>query len=359
MSTFPLDPIVDIVVDIAEISTPKYGFNTGLILGESEVIPPEERVRVYSSTDELAQDFPEDADEAAAARLYFAQAPAPRALVVGRREADESITEALAACRAKNDQWYGFAPLTTETAEVKAAALWAMGGRAVCFYTQDDPASALFADLKAQDIRRALGLYSATPHAACAVMGFAMGAMNDTASSAYTLAYKSLSGVAPDSMTSTQLAALKAQNANVYIERAGGYKLLEQGVTADGTPFDEVIGLDRLTSDVQIAVMDVLSGTRTKVPYTNAGMVTLNNAVEAELERARSRGFIAPGLWTGPNILQLNTGDALPSGYLVQAGAVEDQPAADRAKRKAPPIYVCVKLAGAVEHVAIRLNVER
>ena len=70
-------------------------------------------------------------------------------------------------------------------------------------------------------------------------------------------------------------------------------------------------------------------------------------------------GFIAPGQWNGDGILSLKKGDMLAKGYLVQAEAVEAQSQADRDARKSPPIYVSVKLSGAIEWVTIQVNVNR
>ena len=70
-------------------------------------------------------------------------------------------------------------------------------------------------------------------------------------------------------------------------------------------------------------------------------------------------GFIAPGQWNGSACLTLKTGDYLQQGYVVLSEAIDDQDQADRDARKAPPIYVCTKLAGAIESVIIQVNVNR
>ena len=128
---------------------------------------------------------------------------------------------------------------------------------------------------------------------------------------------------------------------------------------ADGTPFDEVLGLDRLTNSLQITAINALKN-NSKIPQTEEGMSLLLNTLVPALEVERNRGFLAPGTWNAVAILNLNTGDTLNTGYVVQAGLISDQSQVDRDARIAPDIYVCVKLAGAIEKVAlISINVNR
>ena len=55
----------------------------------------------------------------------------------------------------------------------------------------------------------------------------------------------------------------------------------------------------------------------------------------------------------------LSTNDYLPDGYLALADSLETQSAADRAARKAPNIYLPIKLAGAIQSVVVSINVNR
>jgi hypothetical protein len=82
-------------------------------------------------------------------------------------------------------------------------------------------------------------------------------------------------------------------------------------------------------------------------------------ACDSACEDLRTIGFIAPsGKYSGIySVLDLDPGDYLPRGYLVQAEAVADMSDADRSSRKAPPIYVTILEAGAVHSVTIAVNV--
>ena len=127
---------------------------------------------------------------------------------------------------------------------------------------------------------------------------------------------------------------------------------------ADGTSFDEIMGLDMLENDITLNVMDLLAQSR-KVPQTAAGVASIINVINQACDKHVRSGFIAPGQWNGTRCLELETGDYLDAGYLVQADSIDNQPQADRDKRICPTIYVCVKLAGAIEFVIVEVNVNR
>lgn len=370
MSFLKIDDIVNVVVSTAAAATPRDGFNIGLIVGKSTRITTSDRCRMYGSLAAMVEDgFVETDPEYKAATLYFMQSPAPSKLVVGVCGADETWVAAVTACKAANSQWYAVyaaAPSTDAltTADHQAIAAYVETIRASYFYDDDDDADKtnvntdVFSVLHLQSLHKPVGFFSTTPYAGAALMGFAMGANNGTANSAYTLAYKSLAGVTPDALTENEVNILAGKNANYYITRGGTYNVVEKGVTADGTWFDELIGLDQLANDIQIACMDLLANTKTKIPYTDAGAMQFVLACNEACDGAVDRGFLAPGIWNGANVLDLETGDALEAGYKCQAEPVADQSAADKSLRICPPVYVCAILAGAIHTVTIKVNVE-
>ena len=195
-------------------------------------------------------------------------------------------------------------------------------------------------------------------------MGYACGANRGLANDAYTLAYKRLPGVTPDNLTETQVthicgsAESTGNNGNVYIIRGEDYYVLQQGYCANGQSFDEVVYLDMLKNEITLNVMDLLYKRR-KIPQTEPGVTSIINVINKACKKFVTLGFIAPGQWNGNECLSLQTGDYLPEGYLVQSEPINEQSQADREKRKSPPIYVCIKLAGAIEFVTIQVNVDR
>lgn len=211
--------------------------------------------------------------------------------------------------------------------------------------------------LKSANYRRSQGIVSNNANASAGVMGLALGRNTQTNNSAYTLAYKTITGLTTQPVTETQYNNIISKNGNVYVDR-GQFKVYQPGKQADGNGFDEVINLDILVNNIQLAVMGLLNSV-SKVPQTDQGVGNIISVILPELNRAVNTGFIASGIWNAPPILNLNTGDTLPNGYYVEAETVDSQPQQEREERIAPPIYICIKLAGAIEYVKISLNVNR
>lgn len=304
-----------------------------------------------------------------AAEVYFSQAPRPSSVIIGRQDATvpETPLEAVTACRASNTDWYAVYVCGAADADVEAVALYiqSVTPLATYFYDTQDAAIAagttpnVMSTLQADKYNRTIGLYTAAvEYAGAALMGVAMGLNTGLANSAYTLAYKSLIGITPDDLTTQQVTNISGWNGNTYTSYNGTYDLVAQGVMADGTPFDQVINLDTLTTDIQTSAVNVLTGSP-KIPQTDAGVTTLVNAVNSVCAQAATQGILGAGIWTAAPVLGLKTGTNLPLGYLVLADTLANQSQADRTARKSPPIYACVKMAGAIEHVVIGLVVNQ
>lgn len=389
VKSLSLDSVVDVLVSLSLKSATRKAFNLGLIIGSSTkasgettspVIPTAERVRIYTDTDDMLNDgFTADSAEYKAALLYFAASPlSPRRLAVGcwDKGSSETAVAAVQACREANSEWYAVTVCGAVNSDIEAIAAYVESASptTVYFYTVTSAdvlsvtgeSTDIFIALKGKLYKRSIGQYCGqgdTPDAAAATMGYAMGNNTSLANSAYTLAYKTLTGVTPDSLTETQLEYVKGNNGNVYIQRGGYYNVFEQGYMANMDSFDEVINLDMLANDIQLNVMDLLYG-NPKIPQTDAGITQIINVINQACDKYVKIGFVAPGTWNGSAILNddgkgLATGDTLTKGYLVLSESLSSQSQADRDARKAPPIYVAVKLAGAVEFVTIQVDVNR
>lgn len=441
-----IDDIVNVVVSTAGATLPREGFNVGLIVGTSAVVPAAARVKTYSNLEDMLNDgFTVTDAEYLAAKLYFTQSKKPYKVAIGRAVitsvtesatavakgtgvtgatvtaatfgtkvknvegryvfnydgawklngegvtasqygltiqgaptngdsitvaytpniTSESWVDALEACKDASGEWYGVMAVgDISAANHLAIAQWCDNARACYFYSDNaaaDITSAtndVFSNIKTAGITRAVGLYSATAYAAAAVMGFAMGANDGTVGSAYTLAYKSLNGVEVDALNAVQVKTLQSKNANYYVNRGGNYNVLEKGVCANGTWFDELIGTDQLANDIQMACMNVLTQSQTKVPYTDAGALQFVLACNEACAQAVATGFLTAGVWEGNSVLNLDNGDTLEAGYICQAAPVAGQSVEDRINRVCPPIYVCAILANAIHSVTIKVDVE-
>lgn len=270
-----------------------------------------------------------------------------------------SFATTVANLRAKNAEWYAVSCLDTIKEEILAVAEYVEAATPTTaqFFTTSDPT--VLPALKALKRNRSIGQYSTTnPYAAVSIMGYAMRANTGLANSAYTLKFKQEPGVLVEPISTTELLNIKENNGNVYINRGIYYDIFEEGVMADGSFFDELINLDMLANDIQLNVMDKLVKLP-KVPQTEPGVTQLVEACISACNKAVTRGFLAPGKWTGQEILNLQTGDYLIQGFLVQSEAIADQDEADREARKSPPIYIAVKESGAVHGVLIGVYVAR
>ncbi len=374
MPNLMIDDIIDVVVSTAAAIAPRDGFNVGLIVGKTVgtgMSASNRTLVVNSLADMLDNGYTVNDPEYKAATLYFGQTPAPSKLVLGlnvKTGSDyETWVEAITACRSANSEWYGVYVADSTvltTAEHTAIAAYVETIIGAYFFNDKDAADItnsttdVFSALKDMGYKRTFGLYSTTDYAAAAAMGFAMGANDGTANSAYTMAYKTLTGVTPDDLSAAQVSYLQGKNANYYVKRGGAYQVLERGVCASGDWFDQILGLDQLAYNMQRNCMDLLSTTRTKIPYTDAGAMQFVLACNEACADAVTRGFLAPGVWRQPPVLDLETGDTLTAGYLCQAEAIADRPTNEKALRICPPIYCCVNLAGAIHSATIKVNVQ-
>jgi len=357
---------VNVSVNLPAIGVTAQSFNVGLIVGQSTVISPTTRVAVYSSLAEMATaGFSLSSPEYLAATLYFGQTPKPTKLCVGRRDTGETPVQALQACRNASGQWYmAYDSTATDSDQAAVAAYVETLTSPFSQYILNSNTAAirngtagnLFLALEALGYRRTSGIFSSTPHAAASVMGYAMGQTSNFANSNYTLKFKQLPGVTPEDLTESQVANIENASGNVYVNR--GAAMYEQGQTFSGQFFDEVIGLDMIANSMAINAINALLRAPS-LPQTEGGMAILRGVIGQACEAAVTRGFLAPGLWTGQPILSLNTGDPMAAGYVIMSDAISDQSDTDRATRVAPPIYACVKEAGAIHSTTIALNVNR
>lgn len=370
----PMDDVVRIVVNLSNVSATRKAFDLCCIIGENTVIPVEERVRLYNSVTEMAQDgFTVDDRLYKAAQLLFGGRRKPTRILVGTIKTGEKPLDALKACREINSDWYvGYvcSDLQASQIEEMGAYIESATPDSVLAYTTADPKVKQMSDdsigvmLKNKKYRRSIGQFSTKhPDAILAVIGYAMGSMTGLAKSAYTLGYKAEVGVETENSTSrlssTEYQKITNANLNVYVNRGGQYDGFEPGKMADGTWFDELIFTDKFKNDTQLSIMDLLYNVN-KIAGEESGVTQIITKITEVCEDYRRIGFVAEsGKWMGPDILDLKYGDVLPNGYLIQSEPVNSQSQADRDARKAPPIYIALKLSGAYQYIIIQVDVNR
>ncbi len=285
--------------------------------------------------------------------------------------AAETLAAATSALCAASGDWYS-AELVEEGVDansiIAAANVVQAQGKARIFgvtitdTTAIDPTSTtdLGYLLKANNLGRTFWQYSQyEPQAIASFFGRASTVDFTGSKTTLTMKFKQEPGVRAETITETQAAALKAKNGNVFVNYDNSTAIIQEGVMADGTFFDERHGLDWLENAVQTAVWNLLYTSTTKVPQTDAGNQLIVTTIEGVLAQAVTNGLVAPGIWNAAGFGQLKQGDTLPDGYYVYAPPIATQSQADREARKSVPIQVAVKLAGAIHFVNVLINVNR
>ncbi|HHL3555813.1 TPA: DUF3383 family protein [Klebsiella pneumoniae] len=376
----PVSNVVNVDVIMSPVAATGRNFGALLILGTSTVIPVTERIRQYSAIEDIGDDFGVDSPEYEAATIFFSQSPKPTLVYIGRwaktlaegeAGAVETLLQAVNACL-QYTNWYGLAiadsaDLVEADVISVAAAIEASSLSRILAVTTAD-VNVLVAGntdnigykLKAAGYARTFWQYSSSSkYAAISAFGRAFTVNFTGSNTTITLKFKTEPGITYETLTTAQAAAIDAINGNVYVYYANDTAIIQQGVMANGDFFDERHGLDWLQNYVQTNLYNLLYTSNTKIPQTDAGVTRLMTNVEASLDQAVNNGLIAPGVWNGGPIGQIESGDTLTKGYYVYADSVDNQAQSDREARKSPVIQAAIKLAGAIHYADVQINVVR
>ena len=376
----PVSNVVNVDVIMSPVAATGRNFGALLILGTSTVIPVTERIRQYSAIEDIGDDFGADSPEYEAATIFFSQSPKPTLVYIGRwaktlaegeAGAVETLLQAVNACL-QYTNWYGLAiadsaDLVEADVISVAAAIEASSLSRILAVTTADVNVLVSGNtdnigykLKAADYSRTFWQYSSSSkYAAISAFGRAFTVNFTGNNTTITLKFKTEPGVTYETLTTAQASAIDAINGNVYVYYANDTAIIQQGVMANGDFFDERHGLDWLQNYVQTNLYNLLYTSNTKIPQTDAGVTRLMTNVEASLDQAVNNGLVAPGVWNGGPIGQIESGDTLTKGYYVHADSVENQAQSDREARKSPVIQAAIKLAGAIHYADVQINVVR
>lgn len=198
---------------------------------------------------------------------------------------------------------------------------------------------------------------SSSPYACAAIFGLAFTVNFNGVNTLYTLKFKQETSIVAETLTESQAAQLNTTNCNVFVNYNNSTAILQQGTMASGQFFDVIHGTDWLQNAVQTAVYNLLYTSGTKIPQTDQGVGQIVATITTELNQAVVNDLIAPGVWEGPAIGAIVTGQTLVKGYYVYAPPVATQSAAARAARQSPVITCAIKLAGAIHSVPVIINV--
>lgn len=483
--------LVSVTINLSPLAPARRGFGTLLILGDSSVINPVERIRSYTGIEGVANDFGTSASEYKAAAAYFGQTPRPRSLAIGRwvRTASAALLKgavltptqqiiatwqaittgsfkitidgvvvtatamdfsgaanlnavaaiiqtkiaAAGTCIFNGGQFIitsittgvastisfaeptgagadistmlkmtsalGLAPIQGADAETPVEAVAVLADMSSLWYglafsatvmPTIDEAKDVAAFVQASTVSRIYGItetdtrvldagyttdipsimkglaytrtfvqYSPNVVAICSFFGRAFAVNFNANRSTITMMYKQEPGITPELITETQAATLKDKRCNVFVTYDNDTSIIQYGVMSGPAYFDEIHGLDWLQNAVQNSIYTLLYTSNTKIPQTDAGSNQLVNEVNKCLDESVNNGLVAPGVWNQDGFGQLERGQFLKSGYYVYIQPMALQAQSERETRKAPPISVAAKLAGAIQEVDVIINVNR
>ena len=212
---------------------------------------------------------------------------------------------------------------------------------------------------KALSRKRCFTQYSKNQYAVCSAVGRAFTVNFNANRSTITLKFKQEPGVVAEGLKESQATALAGKNCNVFVNYDNDTAILQEGVMGSGAFFDEIHGLDWLQNALQTECYNLLYQSKTKIPQTDSGVNQIVTTIAKVLDEGVNNGLIAPGVWNADGFGQLERGEYLDTGYYIYAQPVDEQAQSEREQRKAPPIQVAVKLAGAIHFVDVIVDVNR
>lgn len=272
---------------------------------------------------------------------------------------------------ARGAEWYGLSfassvqpvddQLVSIASLIEAASIKRVFGVTATSSTTLDSAvtNDIASRMKAGAYRQTVVQYSANKYAVCSLLGRAFSVNFSANKSTITLMYKVEPSVVAETLTETQAQVLESKRCNVYVNYQNNTAIIQNGVMSGPAYFDEIHGLDWLADAMQNALYNLLYQTATKIPQTEDGQAQLNAEVSRVCDEAVNNGLVAPGVWNADSFGNLNRGDFLKRGYYVYSAPLSSQAQAEREQRKAVPIQVAIKLAGAVHTVDVIVNVNR
>lgn len=179
--------------------------------------------------------------------------------------------------------------------------------------------------------------------------------------SCITMNLKDLATIEADTgISQTLYNKAKALGVDLYTDIEGLPKVISNSGLV-GEYFDQIINRLWFTQTVKVEVFNVLAGTNSKIPQTEAGMNTLKNAVRGVCERAINNGFLAPGKWNSADKFG-NVEDFVrniaDNGFYIYSQPIADQSQTEREARKAPVMQMAGKEAGAFHSADLILSFE-
>lgn len=332
------------------------GFSTMLILGVDGTF--EARSKSYTQDDlaALAADLSDGVDslEYIHASAVFSQEQHISYVWVGRKDdGDDDYTEALNAILEDNKDFFGVTCTSRLVADQEEIAQWCQANGRVFVAASadadiidkvlDDDSTSIAALVKAQALSNTMALYhskAATEAADAAFLGYVL----SLTPGSYTGAYKTLSAVTVDNLSTTASTNAHNKLCSTYEELASVNVVLFSWV-GTGEYLDIIIFAYWLIARIQEANVLILIN-QLKSPITDDGVTAHENATRQVLEQGITNKGITPFKIDPTTKKQVG-------GYSTSFPAASDIPTADKLGRKLTGAKFRAYLAGAIHTVKI------
>ena len=336
--------------------------------------------RVYSDIASVAVDFDSATDTYEAAAKWLGAIPRQNEIIIwGTSDADTAWADTLNKARNSTLGWWFWSFFTydvyADTAtDVPDIALWHNQNSTMFINTATGTAAAAVRDaLSTADIASTLTTsgyrYAATlTHASDDYAGIAAAAwyasVNYSAiNSTITGEFKSLSGVAGESLPATEYAAMEQDTKrSMFYTAAQLAGSTDSGIlknTRSHSSFnewvDDVVNLEAFSNALQTALYNTLRGQPTKLAQTVAGQQALLTQTALICEQYIQNSYLGERNYISPETGQLT----FTRGYeiLTKPEDILSISDADRAARKAAAIVIRLFPAGAIHSVEITNNI--
>lgn len=229
--------------------------------------------------------------------------------------------------------WYGLALAGAEERDYEEAAKIIESTEKIFAFTT----TGMKNPVTQEKYMRTFGIYSedAYAHVAWLSKGFSYDPGSET------WAYKTLAGILPSEITSREMRLLEEDNLNYYVSCAGR-DITRNGKMVGGEWIDIIRFRDWLKNQMQIKIYELFVK-HPKIPYTDAGIVLVENQMEAVLAEGQRAGGIAD--------TEYDENDEPVYGYIVTVPKAASLSSDQRASRVLTGCQFRARLSGAI-HVA-------
>lgn len=299
-----LDSLISVTVTTGSPSVSVAGFGTLLIASDAATGFATNEVREYTTPDEISADADLGAQAKVDALAAFAQSPRPTKIKVADYDPAGAINDELTAIEEGDADWYGLCvvgakgtgkadqALVSPWVEARRKQYWAQTSDTD---VKDGTAGNFAATAQTASYDRTLVMYHDTDTEPAAIAWLGKFLATDPDSGTTIAAWKILAGIpAQTQLSADEITQILTYNANLY-SQVKGLGSTQEGKMASGQYADVILTRDWMEARIEEAVAQVLSDYSNrgeKIPYSDAGIATLENTLRTVLKQGARAGHI-------------------------------------------------------------------